>query len=223
MQQDQTVMPDSKCAKPDGLWEYLQMATGAALVLFMCTHMMLVASVNLDLGGGRIMDAIAYFFEATYMAHLIGPAIFITMIAHVIFAARKLPFRIAEHQALWVHSKRFQHGDTWLWLIQAGTAFVILVLASIHIWTIMTNLPITAARSAARIQGIDWLLLYLVLVPCVELHVGIGAYRIGVKWGLIKRSNRKLFSSAERTVSTILILIGLLTLGTFYFLVKPGL
>jgi len=74
----------------DAYLDWLQMLTGAGLVLFMWCHMLLVSSVVLS---PRIMDAIAEFFEATYMAQVGGPVIFITMIVHFVLAARKIPFR----------------------------------------------------------------------------------------------------------------------------------
>jgi fumarate reductase subunit C len=55
----------------------------------------------------------------------------------------------------------------------------------------------------------------------VELHVGIGIYRIGVKWGWIKRSNRKALHSFENKLTLAMIGVGLITLFTFFFLVKP--
>ena len=66
--------------RTEAVWDFLQMCTGVALVLFMWAHMILVASVNIDLGGGRVMNLIAHFFEATYMAQLGGPLIFLTMV-----------------------------------------------------------------------------------------------------------------------------------------------
>ena len=200
--------------------DLLQMATGVGLVAFMWAHMILVASVNLDFGGGRVMNAIAHFFEATYMAQLGGPLIALVMLAHFVLAARKLPFRAREQQAMWRHSISFNHLDTWLWVIQAATAFIILIMGCIHMWTVLTNLPITAAKSAARIQGGWWLLFYVVLLPMIELHVGIGIYRIGVKWGWIKRSNRKALHGFENKLTLTMIGIGLITLFTFFFLVK---
>lgn len=198
------------------------MLTGVMLVAFMWMHMILVASVNLDFGGGRVMNAIAWFFEATYMAQLGGPMIFLTMFAHFVLAARKLPFKAREQKEIWRHSVRMNHLDTWLWMIQAVTAFIILVMGSVHIWTVLTDLPITAAKSGARIQGGWWLLFYIVLLPMIELHVGIGAYRIGVKWGWIKRSNRSFFHSLENKITLVFITIGAITLFTFYVLVKKS-
>ena len=202
--------------------DFFQMLTGVGLVAFMWCHMILVASVNFYLVGlgGRVMDWIAGFFEATYMAQLGGPMIALTMLAHFVLAARKLPFRAREQKAMWRHTVNFNHTDTWLWIIQAVTAFIILIMGCIHMWTVLTNLPITAARSAARIQGGWWLLFYIVLLPMIELHVGIGIYRIGVKWGFIKRSNRKMLHGYENKLTLVMIAIGLVTLFTFYFLAK---
>lgn len=166
------------------------------------------------------MNAIARFFEATYMAQIGGPVIAAIMLAHFVIAARKLPFRAREQKAIWRHSVNFNHLDTWLWVVQAGTAFIILIMGSIHMWTVLTSLPIRAAKSAGRIQGGWWLAFYLVLLPMIELHVGIGIYRIGVKWGFIKRADRKVMHGFENKLTLTMIGIGLVTLFTFLVLTK---
>jgi fumarate reductase subunit C len=192
--------------------DWLQMLTGAGLVLFMWCHMVLVASVNL---GADAMNAVAIFFEETYMAQVGGPMIGFTFLLHFILAARKVPFRTEQQATIWKHSRVLHHLDTWLWLIQAFTAMVILIMGSIHMWTVLSTLPITAAKSAARIQGGFWLVFYLILLPMVELHVGIGFYRIAVKWGLIRRKTRKGFKKFENILTGIFILIGLITIVRF--------
>lgn len=192
--------------------DWLQMLTGAGLVLFMWCHMVLVASVNL---GADAMNAVAIFFEETYMAQVGGPMIGFTFLLHFILAARKVPFRMEQQATIWKHSRVLHHLDTWLWLIQAFTAMVILIMGSIHMWTVLSTLPITAAKSAARIQGGFWLVFYLILLPMVELHVGIGFYRIAVKWGLIRRKTRKGFKKFENILTGIFILIGLITIVRF--------
>ena len=194
------------------LLDWLQMLTGVGLITFMWSHMILVASVNLGAGA---MDTLAHFLEATYMAQVGGPLIGATFLFHFILAARKVPFRVEQQSTIWKHARMLHHLDTWLWLIQAGTAMVILIMGSVHMWTVLTDLPITAAKSAARIQGGFWLVFYLILLPMVELHVGIGFYRIGVKWGFIKRSNRKGLKRFENILTGIFILIGLITLIRF--------
>ena len=200
--------PSRASAYLDGL----QMLTGAGLILFMWSHMILVASVNL---GAGTMNTIARFFEDTYMAQVGGPMIGLTFLLHFVLAARKVPFRVEQQSTIWKHSRMLRHTDTWLWLVQAVTAMLILIMGSIHMWTVLTDLPITAAKSAARIQGGFWLVFYLILLPMVELHVGIGFYRIGVKWGLIKRNRRKGFKRFENILTGIFILIGLITIIRF--------
>ncbi|NQU15442.1 MAG: succinate dehydrogenase/fumarate reductase cytochrome b subunit, partial [Desulfobacteraceae bacterium] len=100
--------PSRASAYLDGL----QMLTGAGLILFMWSHMILVASVNLGAGA---MDTIARFFEDTYMAQVGGPMIGLTFLLHFVLAARKVPFRVEQQSTIWKHSRMLRHTDTWLW------------------------------------------------------------------------------------------------------------
>lgn len=195
--------------------DILQMLTGAGLILFMWSHMILVASVNL---GPEVMNTIARFFEDTYMAQAGGPVIAIIFLFHFVLAARKIPFRSREMFTFWKHSRILRHTDTWLWMIQAVTAMIILIMGAIHMWTVLTDLPILAAKSAARVQGGFWLIFYLILLPMVELHVGIGFYRIAVKWGFVKRKDRKPFKGFENILTALFILIGLVTIVRLFIL-----
>lgn len=195
--------------------DWLQMLTGAGLVAFMWSHMILVSSVIL---GPDVMNTLAHFFETTYMAQVGGPLIGLVFLFHFVLAARKVPFRMDEQKSIWAHAKTLKHTDTWLWLVQAGSAMIILIMGGIHMWVVLTDLPITAAKSAARVADGWWLLFYLVLLPLVELHVGIGFYRIGVKWGFIKRKNRGKVKRFENFLTLGMIGIGLLTLIRFVLL-----
>jgi fumarate reductase subunit C len=195
------------------------MFTGVALILFMWSHMILVASVNL---GPGVMNAIANFLEKTYLAQTGGPLIALIFLVHFVLAARKIPFRAKEQKMMWEHSVRFNHLDTWLWNVQAVTAMIILIMGSVHMWTVLTNLPISAAKSAARVQTGWWLFFYIILLPMIELHVGIGFYRIGVKWGWITRSNRKGLKRFENKLTLVFVTIGLITLFTLYFIINPA-
>ena len=103
-------------------------------------------------------------------------------------------------------------------VFRAVTAMIILIMGSIHMWVVLTDLPITAQKSAARIQGGWWMLFYLVLLPMVELHVGIGFYRILVKWGVIDSKGRFGFKKKENLLTAIMIGIGVITLLRFMFL-----
>lgn len=199
-------------SRTDALLDWLQMLSGAALILFMWSHMILVGSILLGQGA---MNALAWFFEATGMAQVGGPLIGLLFLFHFVLAARKIPFRVEQQRIVWKHAKRMHHRDTWLWLVQAGSAMIILILGGIHMWVVLTNLPITALKSAARVQTWQWTLLYLFLLPLVELHVSIGFYRIGVKWGFIRRDNRKKAKKAENILLFVFLGIGILALIRF--------
>ncbi len=192
--------------------DWLQMLSGAVLILFMWSHMILVSSVLLGAGA---MNALAEFFESTGMAQVGGPLIGLIFLAHFVLAARKVPFRLDQQQAIWQQAKMLRHTDTWLWLVQAGSAMLILIMGAAHMWVVLSDLPITAAKSAARIQQWEWLLFYLVLLPLVELHVSIGFYRIGVKWGFIQRANRAKGKKIEKILLAVFVGIGVLTLIRF--------
>jgi fumarate reductase subunit C len=219
MMADQTITRVAPL-RTEAYLDVLQMLTGLGLAAFMMAHTVLVASVNFDLGGGRVMNAIGGFFETTYMAQIGGPLIALTMIAHFVLAARKLPFRAREQRAIWNHSVSFNQTDTWLWMIQATTAFLILIMGSIHVWTVLTDLPISASKAAALLRNFWWLALYVVLIPLIQLHLWIGLYKIGVKWGFIKRSNRAMIYSILVKLTLIMIAIGYVTLFTFRAFVK---
>lgn len=199
----------------DGVLDWAQMLSGAGLISFMWAHMMLVASVVIS---PDIMNAIAEFFEKTGMAQVGGPLIFLIFLAHFALAARKIPFRLEGQKTIWEHARLLHHTDTWLWIVQAVSAMIILVMGAIHMWVVLSDLPITALKSAARIRSGAWIFFYLLLLPLVELHVGIGLYRIAVKWGFVQRSGRKGFKRGENLLTLIFIAIGVLTLIRFWFL-----
>ncbi len=202
-------------SKLAGKLDFLQMFSGILLILFLWAHMLLVASVIIS---PNLMNGIAWLFEATYMAQIGGPAIFALMLLHFILAARKMPFATGEQRAFIRHAGMMRHKDTWMWIVQVITALGILVMASIHMYVVLSDLPITAQKSAARIQNGGWLPFYLFLLPLAELHVGVGFYRIGVKYGLITRANRNWYQRAENSMLIGFIAVGLLTLVRFMFL-----
>ncbi len=198
--------------------DWFQMLTGAGLILFMWSHMIMVASVIL---GPGVMNALAGFLEEYYMAQVGGPIVAFIFLLHFILAARKVPFRTEQQSTIWKLSRQLRHTDTWLWMIQAFTAMIILIMGSVHMWTVLSDFPITAAKSAARVQGGVWLVFFLILLPIVELHVGIGFYRIAVKWGFVRRKRRKGFKRFENILTAIFIVIGLVTLARFWFIALP--
>ena len=112
----------------------------------------------------------------------------------------------------WRQAKMMHHMDTWLWLVQVVTAIVILVMASAHVINILSNLPISADKSAAAIQG-GMVPFYLVLFAALDLHIAIGLYRVGVKFGILNRENRLKW---RKYALYLVIGLALLSLATHY-------
>lgn len=202
----------SRPGRRDAFLDWVQMLTGATLILFMWSHMILVSSVILS---PKVMDAIAWFFEATYMAQIGGPIIFCIFLVHFVLAARKMPFKATDQKTIWSHARLLKHRDTWLWLVQAGTAMIILIMGGIHMWVVLNDLPILAMKSAARMSSTGWTFFYLILLPMVEMHVSVGFYRIGVKWGLISSGTRPTAKRAELILFAIFMVVGILTIIRF--------
>jgi fumarate reductase subunit C len=155
------------------------------------------------------MNAIAHFFEATYMTQVGGPIIFLIFISHFILAARKIPFNADGQEIAWAHARMLRHRNTWLWIVQVLTGMILLFLGAIHMWVVLNDLPIEAAKSATRVRSGGWLWFYFILLPVIVVHIGIGVYRIGVKWGFVTRENRK---KVELYLFFRLMLIGVITL-----------
>ena len=194
--------------------DWLQVLTGVCLILFMYLHALFVASIILGVG---VFNSLADFFENYYLVQTGGPVIVLIFLTHFILAARKIPFRAEQQKKLWLQSRMLAHRDTWLWVVQVASAMIILLMGAIHMWVVLTDLPITADKSAARIQSGFWLIFFLILLPMVELHVGIGWYRLGVKWGLIKSSVRNKVKRFEYYFTGFFILLGFVTLIRFLF------
>ena len=192
----------------------LQAISGVLLIAFLWAHLCLVGSVVIS---PRLMNFIGWFFEATYMAQIGGPIVFLLMVFHFVIAARKMPFGAGQLCTFWKHSKMLNHKDTWMWLVQVGTALIVLVMGSIHMYTVLSTLPITAETSAARVHG-GWLPFFLILLPMAELHVGIGFYRLGVKYGFITRANRNIWQRREYAMTIGFIVFGIITLTRLWFL-----
>ena len=71
---------------------------------------------------------------------------------------------------------------------------------------------------AEAIAGWCYLPFYLVLLPLAELHVGIGFYRLGVKYGFITRSTRSRWQRGEYMMMGGFVAIGLMTLLRLWLL-----
>ncbi|MDR3640841.1 MAG: succinate dehydrogenase/fumarate reductase cytochrome b subunit [Humidesulfovibrio sp.] len=208
--------PTLNARRTDGVLDWAQMLSGAGLILFMWAHMLLVGSVLLN---PSIMNAIAGFFESSGMAQVGGPLIFLLFLAHFVLAARKIPFRIEGQKTIWEHAKLLHHQDTWLWVVQAVSGMLILIMGAIHMWVVLSDLPIEALKCAGTLQKHSgWLLFYLALAPLVHVHLGVGLYRIAVKWGFAGRAQRVGLKRFVVLLVLVSVTISVLTLFRFWFM-----
>ncbi len=197
-----------------GRMDFAQAASGVILALFTLMHLIFVSSVLLS---PNLMNGLGWILEELYLAQIGGPIILLIMVAHFILAARKMPFQVGTLPVFFRHAKAMKHCDTWLWLLQVLTAIVVLVMVSIHVYVILASLPITAETSALREQT-GWTPFYFVLLVCVGIHLGIGLFRVGVKYGLITDETRAVWTKRTWYLIGAYVALGILTMIRFHFI-----
>lgn len=195
-----------------GLAELVVSLSGVGLALFMFMHLGLLFSVVL---GSSKMDSLAAFLEDNYLLQAGAPVLIVILAVHVIMTSRKVPTTVRQQIAMGRSVRRLRHFDTWTWAFQVISGTLMLVLAAIHLWIILTHLPIEAATSSARVHHIYYLVMYAPFVVLAETHTSLGLYRVAVKWGLIRRDVAHI--SLTLWGATILA-IGFTILATFYSL-----
>ncbi|NQW18688.1 MAG: succinate dehydrogenase/fumarate reductase cytochrome b subunit [Chloroflexi bacterium] len=152
--------------------------SGAALSLFMIMHLGLLLTI---LFGEGTLDELAGFLERYYLLQAGAPFVVLLLIAHVFLAARRTPSSFQRQWTLIQHLGRTRHPDTWTWAFQILSGVALLAIASIHLWVVLTDLPIEADKSGLRIFR-EYLWLYIPFVVLVESHMTFGVYRLAVKW-----------------------------------------
>ena len=81
----------------------------------------------------------------------------------------------------------------------------------------MTDLPITVDGSSKRLHD-GWLAFYVIFLPCIILHTGIGIYRLAVKFGICSRAGRDRFRKAVWIIMACYLALGTLALTRVWFL-----
>ena len=169
--------------KADMYLDVAELATGIFLVGFVWTHMLFVASI---LFGTGMFNNVPKILDETGISYVGIFFVIIGIILHMLIAGRRIPSRFQDQRIVWQHARRLGHKDTWTWLLQIVTGVGILILASIHIWGVLSGWPINARAAATRVQG-SYFWLYVILLIFAETHIGVRAYRMFVKWAWIPR------------------------------------
>ena len=113
---------------------------------------------------------------------------------------------------------RMNHHDTSLWAIQVITGFAMFFLASIHLYTMISQPEMIGpyASSERMVTEMMWPL-YLLLLFAVVIHAGIGVYRLILKWGLFEADQQKFMKQRRALLRTIMYFVVTLylTVGVF--------
>jgi len=205
--------------------DVLQSATGFILAVFLMAHMFFVSTILIS---QQAFYTVARFFEGAYFFARPYPALVSCVVAVVIalfighagLAMRKFPAGFRQFNAFRRHKNRFQHGDTSLWWIQAWTGFALFFMATIHLYDMLTQPALIGPfESADRVWSGNMWPLYLALLFAVELHGGIGLYRLAIKWGWLEGSDpqrsRRRLAIVRYSFSAFFVTLGLVTLLTY--------
>ena len=221
--------PSRAATRPRRRWparlDVLQGASGLLLALFMWGHMFFVSSILL---GKDAMWAITKMFEGYFIFGRSYPLLVSGVVAvvigllvlHAALALRKFPASYRQWRAFRQTQRQLHHGDTALWLWQVLTGFALFFLAAPHLYTVLTHPGLIGPyASADRVwSGLMWPL-YIVLLLAVELHGGIGLYRLCVKWGWFMGSDpnaaRQRLKTLKWTLTAFFLILGVLTLAAY--------
>lgn len=205
--------------------DWLQSVSGLLLALFMWGHMFFVSSILL---GKDAMWTVTRFFEGYFVLGRSYPlivscvvaAVLTLFVVHAMLAVRKFPIDYGQYRAFRSHARSMKHADTTLWGWQVVTGFAMFFLVTIHLYAMLTRPErIGPFQSADRVWSEHYWPLYLVLLFVVELHGGIGLYRLAVKWGWFAGKSadatRRRLKTLKWALTAFFLVLGLLTLAAY--------
>lgn len=205
--------------------DLLQSASGLFLGLFMWGHMFFVATILIS---EDAMWAVTKMFEGYFVfgrsypiiVSAVVAVVIVAFVAHAFLAMRKFPSSYRQYRDFIGHRRMFRHGDTTLWWVQAVTGFLLFFLGSAHLYQMLMNPGAIGPYASGERVYTAWWPLYLVLLFAVELHGGIGLYRLTVKWGWLEGkdpdASRRRLSHAKWGLTAFFLVLGLLTLAAYY-------
>jgi fumarate reductase subunit C len=202
----------TQVARPSMTTSVVELATslsGVALAAFMIMHMGLLFTVLVGTGA---FDGLASFLEGYYLLHAAAPFLVLIIIAHIVLTARRAPTTFRQQGALFRSLGQMRHLDTYTWVAQVVSGVAVMALAAIHLWVVLSTLPIEADLSGFRVSH-HYLWLYIPFVLLVEGHISLGLYRLAVKWGIMERLRAHLILLGY---SAVFLGLGFAILASFY-------
>jgi fumarate reductase subunit C len=205
--------------------DFVQSASGLLLGLFMWGHMAFVSTILIS---NDAMYWVTKMFEGEFILGKAYSGIVAAVVAvvsflfvlHGLLAMRKFPGNFQEYRSFASHRQMLRHEDTTLWWVQAWTGFALFFLASVHLYQMLMNPgAIGPYESAERVWSGGWWPLYLILLFAVELHGGVGLYRLAVKWGWFEGKDpnrtRTMLKRLKWAITIFFLTLGLLTLAAY--------
>ena len=205
--------------------DLVQSATGLVLALFMWGHMFFVSSILL---GKDAMWTITKLFEGYFvfgraypgMVSVVVAVIVVLLVVHAALAVRKFPINYRQFRTYRGHMKLMRHEDTTLWYWQFVTGFALFFLAAPHLFQMLTQPGMIGPyESADRVWSYRWWPLYILLLFAVEVHGGVGLYRLAVKWGWFAGANpdatRKRLKALKWALTAFFLALSLATLAAY--------
>jgi len=208
--------------------DFLQSATGLILALFIMGHILFEASI---LVSNEMMYKVTLMFEGYYffgerypgIISFLAGAIGSIFILHALIAIRKFPASYRDYKIIKEHTKRMKHEDSYLWMVQVITGFMMFFIGSVHLY-IMFSQPSNIGPYASSSRVVDELMgpLYFMLLISVVSHAFIGLYRLALKWGFGEGKNTKVsrarFKLLMKFMIALYIVVGLGSLVKYTYI-----
>jgi fumarate reductase subunit C len=202
-----------------------QSASGLLLGLFMWGHMAFVSTILISKDAMWMVTKAfeGYFFFGRALPQLVSVIVAIISVlfmAHAFLALRKFPADYRQYRLFIGHKNLMRHPDTGLWWLQVVTGFLLFFLTPPHLFQMLVQpAGIGPYGSADRVWSGTWWPLYLVLLFAVELHGGVGLYRLAVKWGWLEGRDpdrtRVRLTRLKWAITVFFLVLGLLTLAAY--------
>ena len=205
--------------------DLIQSGTGLLLALFMWGHMFFVSTI---LVSNDAMWTITKFFEGYFffgrsypvIVSVVVAAVIAMLVAHALLAVRKFPVNYRQFSVFRGHMKMMRHEDTTLWFWQVLTGFALFFLAAPHLYIMLTRPDLIGPfESGDRVWTGHYWPLYILLLLAVELHGGIGLYRLAVKWGWFSgrdaNATRHRLKTLKWALTAFFLALGLVTLAAY--------
>jgi fumarate reductase subunit C len=205
--------------------DFAQSASGLLVALFMWAHMVFVSSI---LVSEKAMWTVTKMFEGYFVFGRSYPGIVSGVVAavtalivlHAALAVRKFPINWRQYKLFRGHMKMMRHEDTTLWFWQVFTGFALFFLATVHLYVMLTRPHLIGPyESSDRVWSDRYWPLYILLLLAVELHGGIGLYRLAVKWqwfgGADPNLTRKRLKALKWALTGFFLILGFATLAAY--------